>query len=231
LGSILRDPTSPADDPEAVQRRLDELLSRERLSFRSGGVELTQEGSSCAEKVATIIRDHPTLAVKIVAGAPKPPEPGSREGLKVLFVAQEPQEPSELPLLRARSVRCFLQMSGCANPMSAQGVYDVGGGSCRLAVCSEASEAAAAEAEVEETLKEVELTFVKKPAGMRLAHRLPLQIMQVFSGGQAERLNVRTGWLVKRIGEQYTDGMSWERGVALMVKSIESLPSELSVPS
>lgn len=208
-------------DMSAMRRKLDELLSAEPLSFGAGSEQLTPEGKTTAEKVAAILRAYPRVPVKITACTEKPPETG--HGLKVRFYADKPREPSELPLKRARSLRELLKMAGSTNPMAAQGTYDVGD-SCALAPVH-GDEVAKIEAAVEESLKNVEVSFVRKPAGMRIAHSKPLEVWTISTGGHAAELGVQRGWRILSIGDKPTDDLQWEDGIALMLQSLDSLPT------
>lgn len=211
---------TPVDEPSAVQRSLDELLSAEQLSFSEGSEQLSPEGKSTTEKVAAILRNYPDVPVKIMACTEKPPE--TTQGLTVRFQAATPQEPSELPLMRARSLRALLQMGGCSNPMAAQGMYDVGD-RCSIAVAGDRA-VAEIEGQIEESLRDVEVIFVRKPAGMRLAHSKPLEVWTISAGGHAAELGVQRGWRVKSIGGKQTDDLPWEDGIALMLQSLDTLP-------
>lgn len=70
------------------------------------------------------------------------------------------------------------------------------------------------------------VTFYKRPLGMTFANKLPLSVIKLDAGGEAEKNGVECGWLFSKVGGVPVNGMTLEKIVTLILENSVHLPLE-----
>lgn len=143
----------------------------------------------------------------------------------MVFSMLEPQEPKELSLQRACALREVLRQLGCTNKMAAEGKFEPSGEGCEVKVCEE-DEYNASEEATEAILKEIEVIFAKRPLGLDILHKFPLEVVKVQEGSAAAQLGIKTGWHVQQIGDQSADEFgTWKEAMDALTTLVKGLPA------
>lgn len=69
-----------------------------------------------------------------------------------------------------------------------------------------------------------EATFYKRPLGMTFANKLPLAVIKMDPGGEAEKQGVQSGWLFNKVAGIPVSGLKLEQIVTLILENSVHLP-------
>lgn len=220
-----------------VQKKLDDVLGETNVPFEAGYVRLKVQGKEMCDNLASVMKLHPRIGLKIIGYTGRPGH--------TLTPTQKVCE--DLSLRRAQVVKDHFKEAGCKCEMytEGRGHVDEKGPRIELVTCSveDVEEALASEptAEITEAPKKAtrgvqisfqtkdgndvrDVTFVRRPIGMKLGNFAPLTVTQVTPQGHAKQLGVRVGMVVRMISCKSVMHLDIKEARAVLDQELAGLP-------